>query len=198
MNKLSWCQVSCQLGLFSGAEQQVHWRNTNTWEVTNGFHWLTAHSSFNLLQGAWLSHLCWGKPRYPQCTMVSPPCGMITMDTKLFDMVQLFSPSTYLTCSLIGAHLQANGSLVIWLLRLSLWVIKMPSGAISSHASLTGTFICPHLHVKGKKKKSQKWAARCTSVKTTMNKWGGRKAAHTMVQECFSNPYLSYDDMPHL
>lgn len=76
-----------------------------------------------------------------------------TMDTKLFDMVQLFSPSTYLTCSLIGAHLQANGSLVIWLLRLSLWVIKMPSGAISSHASLTGTFICPHLHVKGKKKK---------------------------------------------
>lgn len=75
--------------------------------------------------------------------------GLELFNVTVNKMVQ-WHTGTYLTCSLIGTHLQANGSLVIRLVRLGLWVIKMSSGAVSSHASLTGTFIRPHLVISTK------------------------------------------------
>lgn len=93
---------------------------------------------------------------------------MITVGSELLTV-------TYLTCSLIGAHLQANGSLVIWLVRLSLWVIKMSSGAISSHSSLTGTFIRPHLDVKEKTQKCQKRKVTCSLLGIQVLTWMPRQ-----------------------
>lgn len=51
----------------------------------------------------------------------------------------------YLASSFVCAHLQTDGSLIIRLVCLSLWVIKMSPCAISSHAGLACTFVSPHL-----------------------------------------------------
>lgn len=50
--------------------------------------------------------------------------------------------------SFVGSHLQADGGLVVGFVSLSLRIIQMSPGSISSHSSLTRTLVCPHLWTK--------------------------------------------------
>lgn len=54
----------------------------------------------------------------------------------------------YLAGSFVGAHLKADGGLVVRLVCLCLWVVEMSPGPISSHTSLARTLVGPHLKYK--------------------------------------------------
>ena len=52
---------------------------------------------------------------------------------------------SHLAGSFVGAHLQADGGLVVGLVRLCLWVVEMSSGAVGRHPSLARTLVGSHL-----------------------------------------------------
>lgn len=52
----------------------------------------------------------------------------------------------HLTSSLVGAHLQADGWLVLWVVHGNPGVIQVSPGAIGSHSLLTGQSVSAHLN----------------------------------------------------